>query len=222
MDYPKKHKCVYTVAIDNWQPELCAITIPNLKRYAQRIGADFKVISQAKFDGYPPNYERLQVHELGKEYLWNIVFDADIILHKDFEDPTTLMDKSSVGSLWMMDAKYYFTWNKYFERDGRNIGIADYFVVSSWYTHDIWTPLDMDYETAQKFCLREPRQVSEYCLSLNVSKFGLKFNPLIKDHSKLYTIMTTTKKIDNPRELMISKLVEWKDYEFLESVGVKK
>lgn len=209
MNKPTKNKCVHTIVIDNWRPDLCAVTLPNLEQYAKRIGADFNVISKAKFEGYPPNYERLQIWEDGKDYTWNINIDADTILHKDFEDPTSWMDPRFVACLWMTDAKFYFEGNKYFERDGRNIGIADSFVISSWITHDLWRPLEIPFSEARKLCYKDERMVSEYCLSLNVARYGLKFNGAAKDHSKHFSIMVTTHKIADPVKMMKDKLIEW-------------
>lgn len=208
-DNPTKGKCVHTVVIDNWKPDLCAVTLPNLERFAKRIGADFNVISKAKFDGYPPNYERLQIWEDGKDYAWNINVDADTILHRDFEDPTSWLDSRYVASSWMTDPRFYFVCNKYFERDGRLIGIADSFVVSSYATHDLWRPLDIPFSEARKLCLKDERMVSEYCLSLNVARYGLKFNGAIKDKDKFYSIGTTTNKVADPVKMMINKLKEW-------------
>jgi len=73
-------KCVYTIAIDNWFPELCNITFPLMRSWAGRIGADFKVIDEAKFPGFPPNYEKFQIWELGSDYDWNVYIDADMII----------------------------------------------------------------------------------------------------------------------------------------------
>ena len=30
---PEKHSCVHVVVIDNFQPEMCKLTLPNLKAY---------------------------------------------------------------------------------------------------------------------------------------------------------------------------------------------
>ena len=219
--YPTKNKCVHTVAIDGWRPDICAITIPNLQRYAKRIGADFHVIEKAKFakDGYPPNYERLQTFWDGAGYMWNLVIDADFILHPDFEDPTLRLSTREMASLYYVQASHYFQWNRFFERDGRDLGIADSFVVSNWATHDVWTPLDVPFEEARKECKKDPRQVSEFCLSLNVAKFGLKHNGVTKDIPKHYSLMSTTNKPPDCCRLLLDKLVEWKDWEFLEAIG---
>ena len=94
-----KNKCVHVIALNNWQPELCAITIPNLKAYANRIGADFNLIAEPKFPGFPANYERFQIYEAGKEYYWNLNIDADTIMHPQAEDPTNFVPPNSFASL---------------------------------------------------------------------------------------------------------------------------
>ena len=60
---PSKKACIHTIIIGDYFPEMCALTIPNLKAYADKIGADFNIISTPMFDvyGYPPNYEKFQI-----------------------------------------------------------------------------------------------------------------------------------------------------------------
>lgn len=208
-ELPNKNKCVHVVMLDGYQPEMCKLTIPNLMDFASRIKADFNLITKPKFKGYPPNYERLQIYEAGIDYFWNINIDADTILHPDFEDPTIRLDPRSVASLYGIDLTYYFKWNKYFEKDGRGRGIADQFVISSWLTHDLWMPLDVPFDEARKLCLRNERQVSEYCLSLNMCKYGYKLDSVTLDLNKHYSIMCTDRKIINPEILIRNKLNEW-------------
>lgn len=188
-----KDKCVHVVCVDNWYPELTQYTLPLIKAWACNIGADFNLISKTKFSTFPPNYERLQVFEDGKDYFWNIVIDADYIIHPSMEDPTINKDPSVLMTEGRMETPEYFKPNKYFLRDERRQAVGDSFVVSSVFTHDVWTPLDMTYEEASDECLKDKRQVSEFCLSLNVARFGLKYDGAIKDKSKIHHIASTTK-----------------------------
>lgn len=197
------------IALPGYQPEMCKITLPNLEQYARRIGADFNVITKQKFPDYPPNYERLQIFEYGKDYRWNINIDADTILHPEFEDPTERLDPRSVAALYSIELAYYFTPHRYFLRDGRARGIADNFAISSWLTHELWEPLNIPFEQARKLCLRDERQVSEYCLSLNMCKYGFRLDGVTADLSKHYSIMATDRKIENPAKMMREKLREW-------------
>lgn len=66
MKIPDKNKvCVYTLNIGDWLPELTAVTIPYIEMYAKKIGADFKIITERKFPEFPPNYEKVQIYEIG-------------------------------------------------------------------------------------------------------------------------------------------------------------
>jgi hypothetical protein len=69
--------------------------------------------------------------------------------------------------------------------------MSDNFILSSWMTHDVWTPLQMSYEEAAKHCIKDPRQVSEFAVSLNIARYGLKCSGAVKDKSKTYHIQST-------------------------------
>ena len=185
-----KKACVHVVAINNWFPELCALTLPLIQKWASNIGADFNLISEAKFEGFPPNYERFQIWEAGRDYYWNINIDADFIIHPDMEDITD-NDPAVVRAEAIMLADAFFHPNIYFLRDGRNIGMSDNFILSSYLTHDVWTPLDLPYEEAKQYCKLHDRQVSEFAVSLNIARFGLKCSGAVKDKSKTYHIQST-------------------------------
>lgn len=206
---PTKKKCIHVIAFDDYQPEMCEITIPNLKSYAKKIGADFNLIREVKFPGFPPNYERFQIYESGRDYEWNFNIDADTLLHPDCEDPTEWLDPTEFGSLWGMSADAYFKCNKYFIRDGRNQAIADQFTVSNFLIHDIWEPLRMTFEEASSQCPADSRQVSEFALSLNLARFGIRHQGALKDHSKHFSPMVTGHKVEKPADVMRAKLKEW-------------
>ena len=99
---------VWVVAVDNYLPELCAITFPNLQQFAKSIDAEFNVITDRKFKDFPPSYEKLQIHELGKDYEWNILIDADIIIHPDFPDPRIRVGKNNLGAYYEFDLRIAF------------------------------------------------------------------------------------------------------------------
>jgi len=211
---PTAQKCVYTIVLDNWFPELCAVTLPLYKQWAHRIGADFQIITECKFPGWPANYERFQVYELGKRYFWNIVLDADYIINPHTLEDPTLDPTNHTGQRnpllfyaeGKMQANYYFRPHKYFIRDGRNEGIGDSFVMTSYYTHDVWTPLDMPYEEAREYCIRDPRQVSEFCFSLNVARFGLDYDGVIGEKANLYHLGSTSKNRSREDTMAIAQL----------------
>src|SRR5689334_15577875 len=142
-------KTVFTLCVDNYQPEITELTFPFLRQYAEKIGADFHVIKQRKFPGWPPVYEKLQIFELGKGNDWNIFFDADVLVHPDFFDVTDHLDKSTVCH-WACDmAGERWRYDNYFRRDNRHIGSGNWLAVASDWCLDLWHPLeDLTYEEA--------------------------------------------------------------------------
>jgi len=165
---------IYTFVIDNYFPELCELTIPNIKRYANKIGADFVKVTERKFPTFPPTYEKIQVHELGKNNEWNILIDADFLIHPNTPDVRTVTPKDRVGFDWSYDANTCLNVNdSYFKRDGRNLGVVTSFVVSHSIVHDFWTPLEFGFDEAKKK-IKHDHIIDEYCVSRNLAKFGLK------------------------------------------------
>jgi hypothetical protein len=213
-------KCIHVVAIGDYEMEMCKITFPTIKDYAEKIGADFNLISKAVFTGFPPNYERFQIWEAGKDYDWNFNIDADFLIHPDCEDPTTYLNPNMVGALMGFRVDLAFKWSKYFQRDGRNQGVADNFTLTSSLTHDFWEPFTGAYEELKSNCLPDQeRRVSEYQVSCNLAKYGLKFSGIIEDRSKIYYINNTTDSIDNPKEVAKKVIEAWSRGEVVSTFG---
>ena len=169
---------MHVLATEGYAPELCAITLPTIRAYAERIGADFNLITTRKFPTYPINYERLQIYEAGKEYDWNLNIDADMVIGKNLHDITVDAPEQIVRIVMRFDATMYFNVenNIYFKRDGRNVGLVDAFIVTSRLTHDLWEPLPGSFdEYLPVFKDNQSRRVSEFCLSQNLARYGLQF-----------------------------------------------
>jgi hypothetical protein len=83
-------KTIYTLNIDDYAPEICALTYPLIQAYARKIGADFQVIRERKFPDWPVVYEKLQIHELGQRDSndWNIYIDSDTLINPEMFDIT--------------------------------------------------------------------------------------------------------------------------------------
>lgn len=177
---------IYVVNVNDFFPELVSVTMPTVERYANKIGAELHIIKERAFPDFPPTYEKIQVYELGKENEWNILFDADLLIHPDMID-LRKFGYQFVGTHYGYDANQYLKPDKYFMRDGRNKGVAAGLVVSSWATHDVWTPLEFSYEEAIKRVKRK-HIIDEYCLSRNLAKFGLKATGVLDDMSRQHLI----------------------------------
>jgi len=170
-------KAVFTVIVDNYMPELCSYTVPTIKEYAERIGAEHIIIDQRKFPDFPPTYEKMQIFELGKKFDHCILVDADMEIDMEAPDFTTGISPGYVGALEAFDASNMFVMDEFFKRDGRNIGIASNFVVTDRATHKLWEPLNMPWSEARQRTKRE-FIIDEYCISRNLAKYGLKFTGL--------------------------------------------
>jgi len=168
-------KCVHLLLIgDSYLLELRKLTLPNLYAYAEKIGADVNLITTRKYPEWPITYEKFQIYDDGKDFDWNVFIDIDTIIHPNFYDVTLQYPKSVVSFNFAYHADQQLRPDKYFARDGRNVGIATNFVVTSDWTHDFWEPLDVPLEVARQNIIRQ-HIMDEYCASRNLAKYGLKY-----------------------------------------------
>jgi hypothetical protein len=182
----KLKKTLFTLALDNWEPEITALTFPLMKRYAYKIGADFHVISERKFPGWPAGCEKLQIYDLGREMQndWNFYIDADALIHPDMFDVTAQLNKDTVCFNGRDFAGIRWRYNEFFLRDGRNIGACNWFVVASDWCLDLWHPPTVSYDEAIDSIFPTENEINtvvtrshlmdDYLLSYNIARFGLK------------------------------------------------
>lgn len=190
MWHKKIKKTIFTLNVDNYNPEITELTYPLIKLYADKIGADFHIISERKFPELPPVYEKLQIYELGRqmENDWNIYIDSDTIVHPDLFDITTHLNKDTVLHNGTDMAGLRWTYDHYFLRDGRNIGSCNWFTVASDWCLDLWAPLDIPFAEALKnirpiqselnTVIIQEHLIDDYALSRNIAKYGLKLKTL--------------------------------------------
>jgi hypothetical protein len=187
-------KTIYTLNIDDYSPEITDLTYPLIKRWANKIQADFYVIDRRVFPKhYAPVYEKLQIYDLQYERGddWSIFIDSDALVHTDMWDPTEFLHKDTVAHNGCDMAANRWRYDKYFRRDGRHIGSCNWFTVASDWCRDLWRPLeDITYEEALEniFPLQDELRtvitrdhlIDDYTLSRNIAKFGLHFTTIIK------------------------------------------
>jgi hypothetical protein len=185
-------KAVWVLLIGDYFPELMEVTLPSIEAYAKRIGADLKYITERKFPEFPITYEKLQIWELGKEYFWNILIDADTAIRETMPDVTTLFPANTVGFEKEYQASFLFQANKWFVKDERNKGIAGNFVVTSKLTHDLWEPLPMSFEELKTIFGKTRHHImDEYTISTNLAKYGYKTSG-VADESKMLHLSVIT------------------------------
>lgn len=212
-------KTIYLLNIGDYAPELTALTYPHIYNYADKIGADICKITERRFPDWDLDYEKLQIYELGEERGddWSIYIDSDALVHPELPDVTALIPRDTVAHNGADFAGIRWRYDKYFYRDGRNIGSCNWFATASSWCRDLWRPLDdMTFpdalanirttvqernpelaareallqgrlnrqnpkweDDAQYIVVPPEHLVSDYALSRNIARFGLKFTTLL-------------------------------------------
>lgn len=183
-------KRVYVLNINNYDPDITSITYPLIKKYSEKINAEFIEIKDRKFIDYPITYEKLQIHELGKEFDWNIYIDSDVLISPYLQDITNDINPDTVIIKDGFRADVKFPMNDYLIRDGRNIGISGCLVACSKICHDFWKPVELSSDEMInniiiskeniKKGLTKGHYSDEYAFTMNLARFGLKCTGLKK------------------------------------------
>jgi len=188
---------IYLLNIDNYAPEVTALTYPLIHRYARKIGAEVVEIRERKFPEWPVTYEKLQIYELGKRNgaEWHIYIDSDALIHPETPDWTCYLPRDTVAHNGSDFAGVRWRYDDYFLRDGRNIGSCNWLTMASSWCLDLWRPLDISPEeaidaihpTVQELNTVVTREhlVDDYALSRNIARYGLKFMALMALEKRL-------------------------------------
>jgi hypothetical protein len=173
--------------VDDFAPDIVSLTHPLLKRYADKIGAEFFVITERKSPELPPVIEKLQIYDLARERGddWCVFFDSDALIHPDMPDVTAMCPWDSIMHNAMDLAACRYVYDEYFERDGRHIASGNWFAVASRLCIDLWHPLtDLTFEEAVKRIrptavenrahVRADHLIDDFIVSRNIARFGLK------------------------------------------------
>jgi hypothetical protein len=178
---PQK-RCVHILLIDDYFPELCALTLPTIEAWAKRCNADVNYITKRRWPKWPLLTEKLQVYYDGTGYDWNILIDADVLVHP--QTPDLFAQHLPADHIVAKDAynahrQFKIDNDIYFLRDGRDLGLSSCLVMASRWCHDLWRPLpeEMDLQTACDNILQERKCIDEYSLSRNMARFGFKVIP---------------------------------------------
>jgi hypothetical protein len=235
----KLKKVLFTLNIDNYAPDITALTYPLLRHWARKIDAEFQVITERKFPEWPVVYEKLQIHELGRGNDWNIYVDSDALVHPDFYDPTDHIPKDTVCHYGMDMAGHRWKYDQYFRRDGRDIGSCNWFTIGSDWCIDLWKPLD-DLTPEQAIAnisstvaelssgvIHPSHLIDDYTLSRNIAKFGLHFTTIkwiqekLRDVTNHFCFHQYTLTEDQKLDELLKVVGIWKIQEVLTKAGYK-
>jgi glycosyltransferase involved in cell wall biosynthesis len=182
-------KTVFTLNIDNYYKEITEITYPLIKEWCRKIDAEFYEIKENKFPEWRSlTYNKLQVYELAQQMKndWNIFIDCDALVHPDMLDLTNFIEKDTVLHNGADFAAIRWKYDRFFKRDGRNIGSPTWFCIASDWCIELFKPLD-DLTPEQAYSNIFPvygelragyeswRLIDDYVMSRNIAKYGLKF-----------------------------------------------
>jgi len=217
-------KLIHVVNINDFFPDLFALTYPTIRSYAERNGYMINMITERKFPDYPINYEKMQVYEDGKDAEVNILCDADMLIHPQFPDVTEFLKRDSIAfnDNYNISWKYHVDRIKYFMRDGRDVGIATNFVVSSDWTHDVWEPLSLSQKDIEDLAKKENTDTGgadgrgwghyadEFALSYNMAKYGLKYTGVTwEDWMRPWLVHTGTGDKNEALQIARQTLEKW-------------
>lgn len=221
---------IYLLNINNYEPEITSLCYPLIKHYADKIHASVHVITERKFPEFPVVYEKLQIYKMAKEDPadWHMYIDSDTLIHPECPSFLEFISKDTVMHNGSDFANLRWTYDRFFRRDGRNIGSCNWFACASDWCIDLWEPIQ-DLTLAEILSNIHPTAnettcgitaehlIDDYTLSRNIAKNGFKFTTVMDLLPKLgfpkpagfffhqYTITTKQKVEDITRCIR-----EWK------------
>ena len=200
---------IHVLNVDNYFPELTKLTFPTIEAWANKIHADVNYITKRKYPDWPVEYEKLQIYQDGKDADWNILCDADILIHPDMYNPVDHIHPIQVATKDSYKADNQLKMCDYFFRDQRNIGISGCFVMASRICHDLWEPLDMTWEECKPNLTYLERNADEYCLSRNLAKYGLKYTSIFKNVGQDYKLLYHLGQYGQDQNQILKLANEW-------------
>lgn len=145
------NKVVLTVTIGRACEYLAEVTHPTIAAYAEKIGADFRVITERTGDWHP-SWERFALYDLlGTEYDRALYIDTDCLVRSDTPDLFSLVPETYFGGF--NEGRFFLDRENAFREGCRQYGCPElewtgrYFnagvmVLSRRHRHLFWHPKD--------------------------------------------------------------------------------
>lgn len=187
-------KTIFQLDIDNYLPEVTAVTYPRVEQYAEKIGADVVRITKRKYPDYPISYEKFQIYDLASSE-WNLFFDSDFLIHQEMFDLTEYVPKERVFINNDNLAVGRYAPDNYFRRDGRNTSVSTHMVMVSDWCMDAWKPTDLTREQVAANIYELPREkftgdtswrMDDYIFSRNIARYGLAIENVHSVYKRLF------------------------------------
>lgn len=88
---------VLTISVGDAYQKMAEITHPSIKKYAEKIGADFLNLSEKKIAQTTPHWEKFQIFDLLSKYNRILYLDTDLIVREDCPNLFDEVDESKLG-----------------------------------------------------------------------------------------------------------------------------
>jgi hypothetical protein len=179
-------KQVVTLNIGNHLPSVTPLTLPTIRHYAQKIGAEFKIIDTPKIKMQADHGgEKFQLYELSEGYDWTLYLDSDVLVHPNNPDWSEMVTKDTVifHGLDMYLNRFRATqWNR---RSGSLRGACTWFTFFSDWCRDLWHPPELSWEESLQHItpvVEELRSghcpaahlIDDFTVSCNMARYGLR------------------------------------------------
>jgi len=90
-------KAVVTISIGNQHQSVGQITVPEICKYAHRIGAGFELITEKKVNLATPHFEKFQLFDLLEKYDRILFIDDDVIITPGCPDIFEAVKETEIG-----------------------------------------------------------------------------------------------------------------------------
>lgn len=88
---------VLTISIGNYYNKLAELTLPSIKKYAEKIGADFLNIDGHNQEFITQKWNKFHIHNLLNKYSRIIYFDIDILIREDCPNLFDVVPDTKLG-----------------------------------------------------------------------------------------------------------------------------
>lgn len=137
-------KALFTLNVNDYEPEIRALTYPLMREFAGKIKADFIELTERKFPTFPVVCEKWQIYEAGRGYDWIYYADADTLIHPECIDFTCWLDDQTCAHNGQDHAAVRFHYDEFFASDKRNIGTCGWLTIAPAHCLGLWEPPEFD------------------------------------------------------------------------------
>ncbi len=93
----KREILVFTIAIGEYHQKISKFTLPSIKKYAEKIGSDFLIVTEPKKEYITQKWNKFYIHELLNDYKRILYLDCDLIIREDCPNLFNIVPENKLG-----------------------------------------------------------------------------------------------------------------------------